>query len=69
MGILVDQEVQDQVAGNLQGLEEVVQGKVYPCLPLAGLPLVELPSVGLPLVDRPSACLQGVTVVETSEGT
>lgn len=58
-GILTDQQIPNQVAGNLQGLEEVAQGTVYPCLPL-----MCLPSTGLPL-----ACLLGVTVEETSEGT
>lgn len=53
-GILADQQIPNQVAGNLQGLEEVAQGTVYPCLPSTGLPL---------------ACLLGVTVEETSEGT
>lgn len=56
VGIQVDQQLQDQAAGNLQHLEEVAQGRVYPCLPL-----VVLPSVGLPL-----AYLSGGTVVETS---
>lgn len=58
-GILADQQIPNQVAGNLQGLEEVAQGTVYPCLPL-----MCLPSTGLPL-----ACFLGVTVEETSEGT
>lgn len=58
MGILVDQQLQDQAAGNLQGLEEVAQGRVSPCLPSEGLPSV--PLAGLPL-----AWLLGVTVGET----
>lgn len=47
MGILVDQQLQDQAAGNLRGLAEVAQGRVSPCLPLEGLPSMLL--AGLPL--------------------
>lgn len=48
VGILEDQQVQDQVAGNLQDLEVMDQGRVFPCLPLAALPLTGLPLVALP---------------------
>lgn len=34
----MDRQLQDQAAGNLQGLEEVAQGRVSPCLPSEGLP-------------------------------
>lgn len=54
VGILVDLQLQDQAAGNLQGLEEVAQGRVDPCLPL---------------VDLSLTCLLTVTVVGTSGGT
>ena len=62
VGIQVDQQLQDQAAGNLQHLEEVAQGRVYPCLPLVVLPSVRLPlvvllSVRLPLVVLPSVRL------------
>lgn len=33
VGILVDQQLQGLAAGNPQGLEEVPQGRVSPCLP------------------------------------
>lgn len=62
MGILVDQQLQDQAAGNPQGLVEVAQGRVSPCLPLEGLPSVLL--AGLPL-----AWLLVVTVGETCGAT
>lgn len=64
VGILVDQQLRDPPAGNLQG-PEVAQGRVYPCLPLAGLPLVVLPSVDLPLVGQPSGGTCAGTCVVT----
>lgn len=62
VGIQVDRLLQDQAAGNLQDLEEVAQGRVYPCLPSEGLPSV--PFAGLPL-----AWLPGVTVGESCGAT
>lgn len=72
-GILLDLQFQEQVAENLQHLEEVVQERVSPSLPLEDLLSAGQPLVGLPLEDPPSvdlswACLQEVTVVETSVG-
>lgn len=40
MGIQVDQHFLDRAAENLQVLEEVVRGRVYPCLPSVGVTAV-----------------------------
>lgn len=60
VGILVDQQLQDQAAGNLQGLEEVARGRVSPCLPSEGLPSEGLPSEVLPSEGLPSVPLAGL---------
>lgn len=58
VGIQMDQQLQDQAAGNLQGPEEVARGRVYPCLPSEGLPSKS--TAGLP---------PGVTVGESCRAT
>lgn len=71
VGIQVDQQVQDQAAGNLQGLSEEAQERAYPCLPWVDLPLTGLPLawwVGATVGQEASAPLLEVVVSGKAAG-
>lgn len=59
-GIQVEQQPQELAEGTPQGLEEMAQGRVYPCPPWEGPPWEGPPWEGPPL-----ACSRKATVEET----